>query len=264
VSQAVHDLTHDDARRYPVSMQRTFGGEPCARGFTLLRYLAGAWGIARIVSARREILLDIQSVSYGTDGRRHPEYACALMPLQDARRRARPQGLALRRPSGADVPPLSVPLPADTSSAFKLRSTVGGSTAPRYRDHLGSSPSPSNLGQEKDLHARSIRRHREATGHAGEVAQGNFADGCGLGQRGKVRVCPDVGGDDRLKARGQPAELRPMDSTTRRGIAAHDLSLAFRAAGLPGGTGKGAGGQSSTSLWAASSFSAPPLVGGLL
>ena len=32
---------------------------PCARGSTLLRYLAGAWGIARIVSARREILLEI-------------------------------------------------------------------------------------------------------------------------------------------------------------------------------------------------------------
>ena len=66
--QAVHDLTQDDARRDPVAMQRTFGGEPCARRSTLLRYLAGAWGIARIVSARRDILLDIQSVSYGTDG----------------------------------------------------------------------------------------------------------------------------------------------------------------------------------------------------
>ena len=87
MSQAVHDLTHDDARRHSIAMQRTFGGEPCARRSTLLRYLAGAWGIARIVSARREILLDIQSVSYGTDGRRHPEYAYALMPLQDARRR---------------------------------------------------------------------------------------------------------------------------------------------------------------------------------
>ena len=72
MSQAVRDLTHDDSRHDPVAMQRTFGGEPCARGSTLLRYLAGAWGIARIVSARREILLDIQSVSYGTDGRRLP------------------------------------------------------------------------------------------------------------------------------------------------------------------------------------------------
>src|SRR5271166_873775 len=50
VSQAVRDLTHDDSRHDPVAMQRTFGGEPCARGFTQLRYLAAAWGVARIVS----------------------------------------------------------------------------------------------------------------------------------------------------------------------------------------------------------------------